>query len=317
MRKSKLTLIVFAILIISVPSSAQTPADCGTQQRKELVVTVVDPNHAIIDSLRPGHFELKVGKTNAKISDVEFHHNKQPLDIVLLIDASVSQEKVLPLAQTIAKTFITSLVTNGTNRVAVVSFSNKLNYQPVLTSDFDAAKAAIDQIKIDMPPGYVGGGVVVGTSPPKKLDIPGSTSLWDVIQNTTQTLFGANTEKRRRAMLLFTDGNDTSSSGKFERVIEDANKHDMTVFSIGLPDSINSYVNEGNLKKLSEHTGGIARFPKNREAVETTVDAIAQQLRAYYVITYCADVNTRDKVRVEITQPDLRKIKPILAYKRF
>ena len=319
MRKLQLAFIVFAAVIALTPLSAQAQSnDCGTQLRKELVVTVVDPNHAIIDSLRPGHFELKVGKTNAKIIDTEFHLNKQPLDIVFLIDASVSQEKVLPLAQTIAKTFINSLVRTTTNRVAVVSFSNKLNYKPVLTTDFDAARAAVDEIKIDTPPGYVGGGVVIGTSPPKKLDVQGSTSLWDVIQTTTQSLFDStNTENRRRLMVIFTDGNDTSSNSKFEKVIEDAVKHDMRVFSIGLGDSTNSGVNEGNLKKLSEQTGAIARFPKNREAVEATVDSIAQQLRAYYVITYCADANDRGKIRVEITWEDLRKIKPILAYKRF
>ena len=319
MRKHELTSIVFAVLMAFAPSSAQAQAnaDCATQQRKELVVTVVDHNHAFIDSLRPGHFELKIGKTNAKITDVEYHLNEQPLDIVFLIDASVSQEKVLPLAQTIAKTFISSLVRTSTNRVAVASFSNKLNYKPVLTSDFDAAKVAIDEIKVDAPPGYVGGGVVIGTSPPRKLDVPGSTSLWDVIQSITQTLFSVNAEKRHRVMLLFTDGNDTSSNSKFEKVIEDAVKHDMRVFSIGLTDSINSDVNEGSLKKLSESTGGIARFPKNKEAVETTVDAIAQQLGAYYVITYCAGVNDRGKIRLEITHPELRKIKPILAYKRF
>lgn len=188
MRKLQLALIVFAALITLAPHSAQSQTtDCGTQQRREIVLTVVDRNDAIIDRLRRGHFALKVGDAGAKISDVEFHFNKQPLDIVLLIDASVSQEKVLSL---------------------------------------------------------------VSPSPPKKLSGPGSTSLWDVIQSTGQKLFGANTENRRRVMLVFSD-------------------------------------------------------------------AIAKQLRANYVIGYCGDVNGQGKLRVEITQPDIRSIKPVLAYKRF
>lgn len=103
MRKLKLALIVFAALISLAPYSAQSQTiDCGTQQRRELAVTVVDHNDAIIDSLRRGHF-------------------------------------------------------------AVVSFSHKANNNPVLTSDFDSAKTAIDQIHIEAPPGYVGGGVVVSS----------------------------------------------------------------------------------------------------------------------------------------------------------
>ena len=317
MRKRKLTLIVFAVFITSTSRVAHSQTKCEPQQRKELVVTVVDPNSAIIDSLERGHFSLKVGNEKATIVDVEFHMNDQPLDIVLMIDASVSQEKVLPLAQTGAKTFITDISRFGRNRVAVVSFSNRLNNNPVLTSDFDAAKLGIDEIKIDVPPGYVGGGVVLGTRPPKKPDVGGSTSLWDIVRSTAQTLFGAGTERRRRAMLLFTDGNDTSSSSSnLKKVIEDVNKYNMAVFSIGLPDSLSNSVNKGDLKKLSENSGGIARFPKDTE-LETAIDAITHQLYAHYVISYCGNVNSGDKLRVEINHPNYQEVKPVLAYKRF
>lgn len=295
---------------------SQSQIGCGTQQRKELVVTVVDANQSVIDSLRAEHFTLKVGNANATISDVTFHINKQPLDVVLLIDASVSQEKVLPLARAGAKGFIGYLATGGPNRVAVVSFSNKPSYNPVLTSDFATATTAIDQIRIEAPPGYIGGGVVVSTSPPRNRVVTGSTSLWDVIQSTSQALFGAKPENRRRAMLLFSDGNDTSSSSKLTSVIDELIKHDVAVFSIGLADA-NFEANEGNLKKLSEQTGGIARFPKNKEALEATLDAIAQQLHANYVIGYCGEVNSRGKLSVEITWPDMRKIKPVLAYRKY
>ena len=311
-------LIIYAALITSAPHAiqSQTQSACGTQQRKELVVTVVDPNQSIIDSLRAEHFTLKVGNANATISDVTFQMNKQPLDVVLLIDASVSQEKVLPLAKALAKSFIDALAKAGPNRVAVVSFSDRPTRNPVFTSDVAAANQAVEQIEIDGPPGYFGGGVVISTRPPKNRVMPGATSLWDVIQFTAQTLFDAKPENRRRAMLLFSDGNDTSSSSKFNAAIEDAIKHDVAVFSIGLGDP-NSGLNEQDLKKLSEQTGGIARFPKNKEALEATLDAIAQQLHANYVIGYCGEVNSREKLRVEITWPDMRKIKPQLAYKRF
>ena len=318
MRKRKLTLIVFALLITSTPRVAHSQPKCEPQQRKELVVTVVDPNSALIDSLERGHFSLKVGNEKATIEDAVFHMNDQPLDIVLMIDASVSQEKVLPLAKNGAKIFITDISRFGRNRVAVVSFSNRLNNNPVLTSDFDAAKLAVDQIRIDEPHGYVSGGVVLRPSPPSnKPSVGGSTSLWDMIRSTAQTLFGAGTEKRRRAILLFTDGNDTSSSSSnLKKVIEDVIKYDVAVYSIGLPDSLSNSVNKGDLKKLSENSGGIARFPKDTE-VETTIDAIAHQLAAHYVISYCSNVNSRDKLRVEINHPNYQEVKPVLAYKRF
>jgi hypothetical protein len=108
-----------------VQSQSNTATDCATQQRKELALTVLDRNGSVIDNLRAEHLSLKVGNSNATISDVLFHNNDQPLDLVVLIDASVSQEKVLPLAKAAAQGFINSVATTGRDRVAVVSFSNR------------------------------------------------------------------------------------------------------------------------------------------------------------------------------------------------
>jgi VWFA-related protein len=312
--------IIFAALITSAPRFVQSQSTTGTDrcaplQRKELVVSVLDPRDAIIDSLRAEHLALKVGDANAKISDVTFQINKQPLDVVLLIDVSISQKEVLPLTKAGAKSFIAQLAEAGQNRVAVVSFSDKPTTNAGLTSDFADATAAIDRIDIDIPPGYIGGGMVVSSTPPKK-PVAGSTSLWDVIRDTTQALSGPAGDKRRRVIVLFSDGTDTASSSKMNSVIEDVMKNDIAVYSIGVINSTYD-VNEGNLKKLSEHSGGTARFPKNKEGVYAAIDAIAQHLHANYVIGYCGEVNDRRKVRVEITWTDMRNIKPILAYKRF
>lgn len=181
-------LILLAALITFVPGAVQsqsnTATGCAQQQRKELALTILDKNGSVVDNLRAEHLSLKVGNSNATISDVSFHDNDQPLDLVVLIDVSVSQEKVLPLAKAGAQGFINSVATAGRDRVAVVSFSNKSNTNPVLTSDLVAAGIAIDQFQINIPPGYIGGGVVVSTTPPKNPVLVGSTSLWDVIQST-------------------------------------------------------------------------------------------------------------------------------------
>ena len=146
--------------------------------------------------------------------------------------------------------------------------------------------------------------------------------MWDVVSTTTTVLFGAKTEKRRRAMLLFTDGVDTvdtSSSGKFNTVVQEANKRDVVVFSIGLADSSFHEVNEQALKKLSEQTGGIAEFPgKKKERLEAALTEIARHLRGNYVVGYCGGSSKdRAKVQVEVIDPELRKAKPVLVYKRF
>ncbi len=170
------------------------------------------------------------------------------------------------------------------------------------------------------PTGYVGHGVVLSAGPPPKAGaMPGATSLWDVVGATTGELFGATTERRRRAMLLFTDGVDTSSAGKFNNMIAEANKRDVAVFSIGLADSQFHEVDEQTLKKLSEQTGGVAEFPgKKKEQLEAALTEIARHLRGNYVVGYCGvAVKDRAKVQLEVVDPELRKAKPVLAYKRY
>ena len=308
--------IIFAALITSAPRAVQsqstTGPGCLPQQRRELILTAVDTNGSVIDSLRAEHLRLNIGSLNAPISDLAFHNNDQPLDLVVLIDASVSQEGVLPLTKAGAESFISSVATTGRDRVAVVSFSSKPITNPVFTSDLTAAIAAIEQIKTDKPPGYVGGGVFVSTKPPTKRDIPGSTALWDVIQSTAQTLFDAKVENRRRALLLFSDGDDTSSSSTLNALIRNVSKHDVSVFAIGLADHVRPH--EGNLKKLSEQTGGIAGFPRKKEVVEPALTEIAKRVRAYYVIGYCGEFEGR--VVVEVSDPEISKMKPVLAYRK-
>ena len=311
--------IAFAALNLASPAFAQAQSTCPAEQRREIALTAVDKDGKVIETLRAEHLSLKVGDSAATISDVVFH-TKYPLDLAVLIDASVSQENVLSTTKAAARAFVALVPVTGQDRVAVVSFSDKPNYLQVMSSDLSKLDALIDQIKLEIPPGYVGHGVVVSAGPPPKSGpMPGATSLWDVVGATTAELFGVKTEKRRRAILLFTDGVDTSSAGKFNNMIAEANKRDVAVFSIGLADSQFNDVDEQALKKLSEQTGGVAEFPgKKKEKLEAALTEIARRLRGNYVVAYCGGTaKERAKVQVEVVDPEIRKAKPVLAYKRY
>ncbi len=324
MSKHKLyvTLGLIAIVVAftaTPPPVAQTQSACSPDQRKEFVLTVIDKDGNVVDKLRAKHLSLKVGGAPATISDVVFQ-TKPPLDLAVLIDASASQEGVLATTKASAQAFVASVPTAGQDRVAVVSFSDKPNYVQPLTSDFSSIAAVINDIKLDVPPGYIGGGVVMSVGrPPTSPITAGSTSLWDAVRSATAELFADKAEKRRRAMLLFTDGVDTSSSGKLNAIIEEAIKRDVIVFSLGLADETFQRVDEQALKKLSEQTGGSAEFPgKKKEKLEAALTEIARRLRGSYVVGYCGGAaKDRAKLQLEVVDPEMRKAKPVLAYKRY
>jgi Ca-activated chloride channel family protein len=314
-----LTKIFIALGFIAFATLSVIAQTCAPDQRKELLVTAVDKDGNVFDKLRAEHLRLKVGDSPATISDVVFQM-KYPLDLAVLIDASISQETVLSASKAAARAFLESVVSPGQDRVAIVSFSDRPDYLQVLASDLRDVAALIDRIKLDIPPGYVGGGVVMIVGrPPRPGPKQGSTSLWDVVSSATTELFGSTAESRRRAMVLFTDGVDTSSSGKFNTMIQQAIKHNVAVFSIGVGDSSVFKLDEQALKRLSKQTGGVAEFPgKKKDKLEAVLTKTAKYLRGTYVVGYCGGaVKDRAKLQLEVVDPEMRKAKPALMYKRY
>ena len=306
-----LSLIAFAAIGL-----AQAQSTCAPEQRMELVVTAVDKDGNVIETLRPEHLSLKVGGAPATIADVVFQTT--PLDLAVLIDASASMEKVLPISKAAARAFIGKVPVAGQDRVAVVSFSDKPIVLQPMAADFSTFASAIDQIQPNIPPGYIGGGILVSTRRPSPRTPLPKTSLWDVVAATTTEVFGASPEKRRRVMLLFTDGSDTSSTSKLKVVIDEAIKNEVAVFAIGM--GYTQYgSSEGDLKKLAEQTGGLAEIPgKKKEKLEAALNEIARHLRGNYVVGYCGGAaKDRAKLQLEVVDPELRKAKPVLAYKRY
>ena len=323
MSKHKLyvTLGLIAIVAFTVTprNVAQTQSACAPERRKEFVLTAVDKDGDLIDNLRAEHLSLKVAGAPATISDVVFRPGT-PLDLAVLIDASASQEKVLPRIKVAARMFVESFPVAGQDRVAIVSFSFEPHYIQLLTADFTGLAAAIDQIQFNAPPGYIGGGVVMSVGrPPNPGAGLGTTSLWDVISSAPQKLFDNKNKDRRRVILLFSDGNDTTSSNELNPVIRDALKHDVGVFAIGLADTDGIEVAKEPLKKLSEQTGGIAEFPRNKkEKLDEALRNIARHLRGNYIVGYCGGgAKDRAKLQLEVVDDEMRKAKPVLAYKRY
>src|SRR4029450_11684095 len=88
--------------------------------------------------------------------------------------------------------------------------------------------------------------------------IAGSTAIWDAVWATAEELISGSAEHTRRAVILLTDGVDTSSRMKMPDAIERAQKADALIYAIGIGDRYTFNVNEGDLRKLTDQTGGRA-----------------------------------------------------------
>src|SRR6202165_876775 len=237
-----------------------------------------------------------------------------PLSLAILIDTSGSEERTLPEEKAAARGFLESVMRPAKDEAAVVSFTGEVTLEQGLTGNVARLRRAIDQVEFVPPSGYIGGGVVVGGTPPisgTQQTLAGSTAIWDAIWATSNELLTASAEHQRRAIILLTDGEDTISQVRMQDAIKRALKADALIYAIGIGDRYQFGINERALKKITEGTGGRAYFPRNERELRDAFAQIERDLREQYLIAYSSSNKTRDgsyrRVAIEIAKPEIRR----------
>jgi VWFA-related protein len=245
-----------------------------------------------------------------------------PLSLAILIDCSGSEERTLPEEKAAAQSFLESVLHPNKDEAAVVSFTGEVTLEQGLTGNIGRLRRAIDQVEFVPPSGYIGGGVVVGGTPPisdTQQQLAGSTAIWDAIWATANELLSASAEHTRRAIILLTDGEDTISQVHMQDAINRAVKADSLIYAIGIGDRYQFGIDEGALKKITGATGGRAYFPRNERELREAFVQIQKDLREQYLVAYTPSNKTRDgsyrRLAIEVVSPDLRKEELKLNYR--
>lgn len=245
-----------------------------------------------------------------------------PLSLAILIDRSASEERTLPEEKAAARAFLEAVLRANRDEAAVVSFTGEVTLEQGLTGNIARLRRAIDQVEYIPPSGYLGGGVVVGGTPPisgTQQMLAGSTAIWDAIWATSNELLNDSAEHTRRAIILLTDGQDTISQVKMQDAIQRALKADALIYAIGIGDRYQYGVDEGSLKKLTEGTGGRAYFPRSERELRESFSQIERELREQYLVAYSSSNKYRDgsyrRVVIEIVNPQIRKENLRLTYR--
>jgi Ca-activated chloride channel homolog len=237
-----------------------------------------------------------------------------PLSTAILIDTSRSEERTLPDEKAAARAFLEAVMRPGRDEASIVSFTGDVTLEQGFTGNMERLRRAIDRVEFVPPSGYIGGGVVVGGTPPisgQNQVLAGSTAIWDAVWATSNELLSDAAEDSRRAIILLTDGEDTISQVKMHEAVERAQKADALVYTIGIGDSYNFGVNEGALRKISEQTGGRAYFPHSERELREAFAQIQRDLREQYLIAYSPSNKAHDgtyrRIQIELVNPELKK----------
>ncbi len=311
--KNKLDLILSFLLISFLASFT-----FAQETKVSTVFTVIDENKNFFADLKATDIQILQNKTPLA-ADSLVKTTDQNLDVIFMVDASMSQERVLPLVKKIVQGFIASNLKNTKDRAGIVEFTGEVKILQPLTADFAAANEKLNQIEIKPAKDNLTKLIFIGNLPPRlpKRDPnmkQSATSLFDSVKEVAQNVFANERKDSRKVIILMTDGVDTFSESKKKETIVALVKTKIPIYAIGIGDSLYGGVDKKTLKEITKSTGGQVFTPNKTDDLTEIFKEIEQSLRANYTgfFTLPAAPQTTDKlqeIKIEIINPELRKRK--------
>ena len=280
------------------PSSAAPPPQGNLQPSfrvgvdiVSLNVTVTDPAQKYVIDLAQDDFQ--VYEDGVKQDVMLFNRTNLPIALSLLVDTSASMEQRLPIAQEAAIGFAHRL--RAQDLAEIIDFDSRVIVLQSFTNKASDLEAAI-----------------------RRTSAGGSTSMYNAIYIALKDLKKAvattTDDIRRQAIVVLSDGEDTSSLLPFEEVLDLAKRSETAIYAIGLratesSTSASKGFKEAEfvLRQLAQETGGRAFFPTQVTDLNGIYTQIADELSSQYTVGYTSKSNKRDgawrRVVVRVNRP--------------
>jgi len=255
-----------------------------------LNVTVTDPSNRYITDLVADDF--LVYENGVKQDIGYFSRTSLSLSVSLLLDSSASMEDKMRTTQEAASGFVQSL--RPQDQAQVIDFDSRVN----VLAPFTSSKADLEKAIASTVPG-------------------GSTSLYTAVYIALRELKKTETrgieDLRRRAVILLSDGEDTSSLVSYDEVLELAKRSETAIYAIGIRSKDPAGFGKGYgqadfaLRQLTTQTGGRVFFPSSVDELRSIYALIEQELSSQYLVGYTSSNPKRDgawrRINVRTSRP--------------
>jgi len=268
-----------AVLACAAPlglhAQAQSPLFRADANIVVLQVTVTATQNRQVPDLKAEDFTVFEDGRPQQIQI--FSQAKEPLALSLMLDASQSMDESIGMAQDAAIQFARKL--RPFDRAEVLAFNNRVQVLQPFAPHSPELEMAIRQASVG-----------------------GTTSLYTALYVALREFDATRPppgEIRRHAIVLLSDGEDTSSSVPFDEVFDLARRSDVSIYTIGLgmkPSTDPHVPNPGAyvLKQFASTTGGRAIFVDRAEDLAPVYGQVADELATQYTLAYTPPVAHRD-----------------------
>lgn len=274
-----------------------------------LQVRVIDRLNRPINDVRQEDF--RIFEDGVPQTVAFFSKEEVPISYGLVIDNSGSLRSQIDKVIDAGKTIVGSNKSGDETFLIRFVDSEKIEMVQDFTPKTDTLNEALDTL-------YVEGGQTAVID-----------AVYLAVERAAQHKKGDMNDRRRRALILITDGEDRSSHYKQEQLFARLREADVQIFVVGF---VNELDKEGGfirksprdkamnlLERLAKETGGRVFFPTSTSELPRIAEEITRDLRTQYVISYnptnkardgsyrtlrvtVGDATSRDK-RIAITRP--------------
>lgn len=271
-------MVCLALALVCLPAAAQDPQIKVKVNLVSVSFVARDERGALVDNLTQDDIEV----LEDRVPQVVAHFAKSadvPLTLGLVVDASGSQDHFSKQHQKDLEVFFKDVL-GPKDRVFLIGFGNHIR----LVSDFTASGAGL----LDDWKAYQKSSrhfALLGPDEDRDL----GTAFYDsIFYSVTDKLAP---ENGRRAILLFSDGEDNSSSHNMMTTIETAQAENVPVYAIRYTEKAHGKLTARNkygisvMERVARETGG-AHIDAEATDPHTYFKQIAEELRTSYELGY-------------------------------
>ncbi len=268
---------------------AQRPSFRAGVELVSINVTVTEPSGRYLTELNQPDFQ--VFEDGAQQQVTFFNRTNLPIALSILLDTSASMESRLETAQEAATGFVRRL--RPQDLAQVIDFDSRVQVVQGFTSSVADLEGAI-----------------------RRTNAGGSTSLHNAIyialKELKRTQARGTDEIRRQAIVVLSDGEDTSSLVSFDEVLDLAKRSETAIYAIGLRsrDERSRGFSDAEfvLRQLTQQTGGRVFFTREIAELATVYGQIADELSSQYTLGYTSRNPKRDgawrRIVVRVSAPN-------------
>jgi len=245
----------------------------------ELPVSVSDGSGTQVTNLEEKNFTILENGKPQKISSFNFAANL-PISVGVLLDHSGSMEKRMDAAKAAAIGFFQKIIRKK-DRAFIGAFASDPARNAPFVSEVATLEAQVNAIPT------AGGG----------------TALFDAI---VTGLYRFRNVQGRRALIVITDGEDTTSRLNYDDMLSYARAARVPLYFIG----VGFALGDSRMKSLAAETGGVAYFIRNVNQLSGTYDQLEKDLRSQYLLSYHTESSKKDQtyrtIEVKVDRSDAR-----------